>query len=158
MHNDPFTVWCDHLFKSIDRFPCKPADINKIFYYFNILCYGEMLVSLLPEVVRYGSDRITFIDRKSNNRCIGLIPAHKCYVGPMKSCNDRDVLSFLFQYLFCHIRCGSMRNSIMYMEQVQLIILNNIHHGAREGCFIGWVIKQRVSRDLHFVIKNIGSE
>src|SRR5688572_20974790 len=76
----------------------------------------------------------------------------------MKSCNDRDILPFLFQYLFCHIRGGSMRDSIMYMEKVEVIIFNDIHHGTRQGCFIGWVIKQWIRRDLHLVVKNIGSE
>ena len=49
-----------------------------------------------------------------------------------------------------------MWNSIVYMQQIKVIIFYYIHHRTGQGRFIRRVIKQRISRYLYFVIKYIG--
>ncbi len=76
----------------------------------------------------------------------------------MKCCDYGNILSFFFQNLFCHICGRSMRNGIMHMQQVKIIIFDHIHHCTGQCGFVRRIIKQRISRHLHFVVKNIGNK
>ena len=51
-----------------------------------------------------------------------------------------------------------MRNGIVYMQQVEVMVNDYIHHGTGQSHFIGRIIKQWVGGYPYFVIKNIGIE
>ena len=60
---------------------CKAAYIHKVHDHFNFFFNLKMFKGFIPQILRYGSDGITFIDGKGNHRRIGLIPAYQCYIG-----------------------------------------------------------------------------
>src|SRR5690606_3902810 len=63
--------------------------------------------------------------------------------------------SFLLKYFFRHVCRGGMRYGVVHMQQIEIIVLDHIHHGACQSRFIWRIIEQGIGWHLHFVIENI---
>ena len=51
-----------------------------------------------------------------------------------------------------------MGDGIVNVEEVELVVVDHVHHGAGKSGLIWGVIKERIGRDPHFVVEDVGVE
>src|ERR1700712_331061 len=96
-------------FKVIFGLQAKAFQIYKIGYYFNIVFYlFEKFVGIFFQILRYGSNTVRFIDRKSYHRFISTIFTYQRNIGTMQRSYHRDINTVSLQYLLSHKRSRSM--------------------------------------------------
>src|SRR5258708_29463680 len=98
------------------------------------------------------------VDGEGNDGGKGVVFSHKSDIGTVQGGDDGDPSSLRFHYFLGHISGRGMGDGIVYMEEVQLMVHDHIHHGAGQGCLIGGVVEEGVIGDPDLVIEDIGVE
>jgi hypothetical protein len=90
--------------------------------------------------------------------CIGGVAAHECDVGAVQGGDKGYVFAGLLKYLAGKVSCRGMRYGVVQVQYVELLVYDNVDHGAGQGGFVGGEVEQRISRHLYLVVINIGVE
>src|SRR6185312_1051554 len=101
---------------------------------------------------------IAFVDGKSNYRSQRFITAYQRNIRTVEGGDYGNVFAPGGDDFFCHIGSGCVRNGIMYVQQVELMIINHIYHGTGECRFVRGVLEKRISSYAHFMIEYISVE
>ena len=150
-----FASWCYYLPECIYWFFAKPGHIHKVVYHIYVFGNGKRFVSLHSQVVAHCCYCIAFVDAECNYRGISFVFSYQGYIRSVQGSYNGYFDTTFSYYLLCHVCSRCVGYSIVNMQQIQLMVHNDIYHSAAEGYFVWGVIKQRIGRYPHFVIKNI---
>jgi hypothetical protein len=76
----------------------------------------------------------------------------------MKGGDHGYPFSLFFEDHLGHIGGRRVGDGIMYMQEIDIVVDDHIHHGAAEGGLIRRIIEQGVSGYTNLVVKYIGVE
>src|SRR5579859_3728026 len=158
MHQDAFAVGGDHPAESVDRFAVKPAGVDKIMNDADLFFNVEGAEGFIAQILRDGRDGVALVDGEGDDRGEGLVAAHEGDVRTVQGRDHRDIASLRLDDLLGHIGRGGMGDGVVNMQEVELVVVDDVDHGAGQGRLVGGIVEERVGGDAHLVVKDVRVE
>gem|GEM_PF-5645954 len=158
MNEDAFVIWGYRFFKVIFRLQAEAVEIDEVRDHLDFLLDVEMFQGIFFQVLRNGCDAIRLVDGERYDRFIGWIFSHQGDIGTVERGDYRDIDSVTCQDLLGHKGCGSMRNCVVYVEEVQLFEAHHINQLAGQCRLVRCIVEQWVVPYGNFMVEKIGRE
>ncbi len=135
--------------------PTEALQVNKVGNYLDLTPNVEVFVGVLAQIGRNGRDAVRSVDAERDHRFVGNVLAHQGDVRAVQGSHDGHPDALGLQNLLGHKSCRGVGDGVVYVQQVELLVLGHVHHFAGQGQFVGRILKERIAAQGHLVVEKI---
>ncbi len=124
------------------------------------VCTSKTSTVRLLQILRDRGDAVALVDGEARDRQVRRIGADQRDVGAVQGGDVRQTAAFARMIAGQHLPrqhgADRVRNRVVHVQQIEFVDLRDFGHARRQRQIVGRILEQRIARDFHFVIVDVG--